>query len=219
MASVQKWSNVSVFMESAIATAVTITAITKANPGVVSAASHGYANGDVVRLTIQGMSQLNNKDMRVSSVTAGTFQLEDVSGGAGIDTTLFDTFGSGTAQKITYGTTISTITDVNASGGSYDFLDTTTIHTGQKSQIPGLAAALSYEFTHLWDITDPGQIALKKASDTQSVKGFKFRWPTGQTMLFAGYVGFSNSPQGSAQDKVTTPNVITAFGTPTYYST
>jgi hypothetical protein len=37
-------------------------------------------------------------------------------------------------------------------------------------------------------------------------------------MVFNGYVGFAGAPAGSAQDKVTTQAVITAEGTPTYYS-
>jgi hypothetical protein len=37
-------------------------------------------------------------------------------------------------------------------------------------------------------------------------------------MVFSGYVGFTGAPAGNAQDKVTSSAVITAFGTPTYYS-
>jgi len=37
-------------------------------------------------------------------------------------------------------------------------------------------------------------------------------------MVFVGYVGFSGSPGGNAQDKVTTGATITAYGTPTYYA-
>jgi hypothetical protein len=40
----------------------------------------------------------------------------------------------------------------------------------------------------------------------------------GPRVLFTGYVGFTGAPGGSAQDKVTTQAVITAFGSPTYYS-
>jgi hypothetical protein len=49
---VSVWSNVGIAIQSALAAAKTITAITKANPGVASSTTHGYSNGDYVLLTI-----------------------------------------------------------------------------------------------------------------------------------------------------------------------
>lgn len=218
MATVTKWANVAVAMQSALAAAVTITAISKAAPGVVTA-TNTYANGDFVLLSVQGMYQLDGRVFRVVNVSGTNFQLENVTGGTGIDTTAFDTFASGTAQKITFGTSITTAATVNSSGGDFDFIDTTTIHGNQKTQIPGTANAIEYSMDHLWDPTDSGQIAMKAASDTQSQRAFKFTFGTGgKIMVFTGYVGYVGTPTGSAQDKVTASSTITAFGTPTFYS-
>jgi hypothetical protein len=216
---VTKWTNVALAMQSALAAAKTITAITKAAPGVVSSTSHGYANGDYVRLTIQGMWQLNARVFRVCATATDTFQLEDVSSGTGLSTAAFDTFSSGTAEKITFGTSITTATSMNVSGGNFAQIDTTTIHGNQKSQTPGLPDAMSMNFDNLWDPTDSGQSAMKSASDAQAERCFKFTFGTGgKIMVFGGYVGFNGAPQGQAQDKITTAAVITANGTPTYYS-
>lgn len=206
-------------MESALGAVKTITAISKAAPGVVTA-THDFANGDFVVLSVQGMYQVNNKVYRVCNIsTTVSFQLEDVSGGTGIDTTNFDTFSSGTAKKITFGTSITTATEVNASGGDFDFIDTSVIHSNQKTQIPGPANPLSYSMSHLWDITDTAQQAMKTASDAQAQKAFKFVFGTGGTiMVFVGYVGYVAAPTGTAQDKIISPSTITCFGTPTYYS-
>ncbi len=217
--SVTKWSNVAVAMQSALAAAKTISAITKNAPGVVTSAAHGYANGDYVYLEVQGMWQLNGRVFRVAAVATDTFQLEAVSGGAGIDTSAFDTFSSGTAQKITFGTSITTAVDMSVSGGNFSFIDTTTIHGNQKSQVPSLPDAMSFTFNNLWDPTDAGQAAMKSASDAQAKRAFKFTFGTGgKIMVFAGYVGFAGAPAGSAQDKVTSQAVITCEGSPTYYS-
>lgn len=216
--SVRKMSNVAVAMQSALAAAKTISAITKAAPGVVTSAGHGYSNGDYVFLEVQGMIQVNARVFRVASVATDTFQLEGVTGGTGIDTTDFDTFTSGTAKKITFGTSITTASSINISGGDFDFIDTTTIHSNQKSQIPGASNPISMTMDQLWDITDAGQIALKAASDTQAQRAFKFTFGTGgPIMVFVGYVGFTGAPTGSAQDKITSPATVTAFGSPTYY--
>ena len=214
MATPRKWSNVAVAMQSAIASAVTISAITKASPGVVTTGTaHGYSNGDIVYLSVQGMYQLDGKVARITSASGSTFTLE------GIDTTLFDTFTSGSVQKLTLGTSITTATTINASGGDFDFIDTTTIHANQRSQIPGLPNPATFTFDNIWDVSDAGLLAMKAASDNQTIRAFVFTFGTGgQKMYFAGYVGASLIPTGSAQGLVTTQTTITAYGTATYYA-
>lgn len=213
MATARKWSNIQIAMQSALAAAKTITGITKASPGVATSTSHGYSNGDYVYLTITGMYQLDGRVARVASVATDTFQLE------GIDTTLFDTFVSGTAEKITFGTSISTATTVSASSGGFDMIDITTIHDNAKKEMPGLASASTYSFDNIWDVSDAGLIAMKTASDAQAKRAFKFTFGTGgQIMVFAGYVGATLLPAGNAQDKVTTSTTITMQGSPSYYS-
>jgi hypothetical protein len=219
MASVTTWKNVAIAMQSALAAAKTISGITKAAPGVVSSTAHGYSNGDFLYLEVQGMWQLNGRVFRVCNVATDSLRLEDVSSGDGIDTSAFDTFTSGTAQKITFGTSITTATDMSVSGGNFAFIDTTTIHVNQKSQVPGLPDPLTFTFNNLWDPTEAGQAAMKTASDAQAKRAFKFTFVTGgKVMVFAGYVGFAGAPAGQAQDKVVSQAVITCDGSPSYYS-
>ncbi len=213
MATATVWKNVAVAMQSALAAAKTITAITNASPGVATSASHGYSNGDFVFLTVSGMYQVNGKVVRVASVATDTFQLE------GVDTTLFDTFSSGTAEKITFGTSITTATTVTGTGGNFEFIDSTTIHGNSKSQLPGLPEASTYSMDHIWDVSDAGLLAMKTASDSQAKRAVKFTFGTGgKIMVFAGYVGAALLPAGSSQQLVTTQTVITMDGTPTYYA-
>jgi hypothetical protein len=213
MATVRKWAGVAVAMQSALAAADTISAITKANPAVVTATAHGLNNGDYVYLQVQGMYQLDAKVVRVANKTTDTFECE------GVNSTSYETFSSGTAEAITFGTTITTATSMAASGGDFEFIDTTTIHDLVRKQIPGTANPITYTFDNLWDIADAGQIAMKAATDAQALRAFKFTFGTGgPIMVFVGYVGFTGAPTGSAQDKVTASASINAFGTPTYYS-
>ncbi len=213
MATATVWKNVAVAMQSALAAAKTITAITKASPGVVTSTAHGYSNGDYVFLSVTGMYQLNDKVVRVANQAANTFELE------GVDTTLFDTFSSGTAEKITFGSSITTATNISSSGGNFEFIDATTIHGNSRAQIPGLPEATTFTMDHIWDVADSGLLALKTASDNQAKRAFKFTFGTGGKILtFAGYVGASLLPGGSSQQLVTTPAVITMNGTPTYYA-
>ena len=109
--------------------------------------------------------------------------------------------------------------NVNASGGDFDFIDTTTIHVNVKTQIPGLSNPATFSFENQWDVSDAGLIAMKAASDNQGQRAFRFTFGSGgQIMVFNGYVGPTLLPGGQAQGLVTTPSVITMFGSPTYYA-
>jgi hypothetical protein len=219
MATARKWSNVAVAMQSAIAASKTITSITLAAPGVVTATAHGYSNGDYVLLEVQGMYQVNNRVFRVASIATDTFQLEGPTGGTGIDTTSYNAFTSGTAKKLTFGTTISTFTTLSATGGDVNFVDTTTIHDSTAQQIVGTTNPISYAFENIWDISDAGLIAMKSAYDAQADRAFRFTFGTGgQIMVFNGTVAAALAPGGEAQGLVTTPATIALKGTPTYYS-
>lgn len=211
MTTITKWSGVTIAIQSALAAADTITAITKANPGVASSTTHGMANGAYAKLTVSGMSQVDGRVARVANQAANTWELE------GIDTTLFDTFTSGTSEEVTFGTSLVTATTVNASGGDFDFIDVTTIHDNVKKQIPGVANPIKFDFENLWDTADAGLIALKSASDSSAQRCFKFTFNNGKIMVFTGYVGCTLLPTGGAQDVAKTSVTITMFGKPTFY--
>lgn len=213
MATPRKWSNVAVAMESARAAAKVITAITKASTGVVSSTAHGYSNGDYVLLVVQGMFQLTGRVFRVAGQTTDTFQLE------GEDTTAYETFVSGNAYKLTFGTSIATMTTISSSGGEISPIDVTTIHDLSAQEIDGLASALSYSFENIWDVSDAGLLAMNAAYKAQAEKAFRFTFGTGgQIMVFHGSCGATLAPGGAAQGLVTTAATIRARGTPTYYA-
>lgn len=214
MATITKWSNVAVSVQSAIAATVALSAITKASPGVVTTGSaHGYTTGDYVLMSVQGMYQINSRVFRISAASGSTFTLE------GEDTTNYGTFVSGTVQKLTMGTTLSTLTNINATGGDFDFINTTTIHDSIKTQIPGLPNPSTYSFESFWDVADAGLIALKSASDSQSQRAVLFSFANGYKFIFNGYVGCSLAPTGSAQDLIKTSVTFTALGGPKAYNT
>ena len=73
----------------------TISAITKANPAVVTATSHGYSNGDEVLITgVGGMTEVNSKRFLVADKTTNTFELQDKDG-VDINSSSFTTYTSG----------------------------------------------------------------------------------------------------------------------------
>jgi len=79
----------------------TITGITQADPGVVTATSHGFSDGDEVFITgVVGMTEVSGKFFLVANKTANTFELTDQDG-VNVDTSGFTAYGSaGTAARI-----------------------------------------------------------------------------------------------------------------------
>lgn len=75
-------------------TSKTITAITKASPGVVTSASHGFTEGAIVIIdSVVGMTEVNDRVFVATNVTTNTFELYDLFG-AVVDTSGYTTYGS-----------------------------------------------------------------------------------------------------------------------------
>jgi hypothetical protein len=79
----------------------TISAITKANPAVVTATGHGYSNGDEVVISgVVGMTEVNGKRFLVANKATNTFELTDKDG-TNINSSTFTTYTSGgVANKV-----------------------------------------------------------------------------------------------------------------------
>lgn len=207
------WKGVQVLMQSALETAGSITAVTKASPAVATSASHGYANGDYVLLTnVQGMPKLNNRVVRVTGVVGDDFTLE------GIDSTTYPDFVSASVQKITFGLGFSTLADFTVSGGEYTEDDITTIHDDASYMAPVLPSAVSISTNSFYDLSDTALIAAEQASENLEQRAFMLVFQNGQRWLANGYVGYQATPTGNKGEKVMTPLKITVSGKPTAYA-
>lgn len=76
--------------------AVDITNVTQATPAVVGAISHGFSDGEQVKITsVLGMTEVNDKVYTVDDATAHTFSLDDRTGIVDINSVDFTTYTSG----------------------------------------------------------------------------------------------------------------------------
>ena len=225
-------SNLIITMESARASAVTLTAVSNDDPGVFTG-THAYAAGDILLLEVQGMTQMNNRVVEVFSVsTTVSFQIKDVGGTAALSTVGMGVFTSGTAKKLTMGTSLTQVGEFAPSGGDSKIVlkrfplisaelrpelcrYPPVTEAVDANVIVGTNAA-SYTGTLPWDPTDAGQIALKAAFDAGTAKAFRIKYPSGRTCSFLGTVGFAQLPGGSAQGITTTPLSIALQAAATY---
>lgn len=154
-------------IQKTLAAAITITAITKASPGVATATAHGLSNGAYGILAITGMIELNRRLVRIANTTANTFELE------GIDTTLMTTFVSGTITPITAWDTFDNITGVSIPEPQPNRLDSTTVNLTFKTEIFGLDDALTATLNMQSDPKDVAVINLRTASKAKATRGFR----------------------------------------------
>ncbi|MGB0785832.1 MAG: ubiquitin-activating E1 FCCH domain-containing protein [Alphaproteobacteria bacterium] len=111
-----EWLNPNVFADSSLTldNPITITGATQANPVVVTAASHGFSNGDFVDIKeVKGMTELNGIRYKVANQTTNTFELTDQNTGANINGTAFSAYDS--AGKVRKG--VTTITGLDHLNG------------------------------------------------------------------------------------------------------
>lgn len=209
------WSNVGIDVQSAIGTAINLSAITKATTGVCTyTGSTAPAVGDYVFMSVNGMYQVNDRVLRVANVNtvAKTFELE------GEDTTSYDTFTSGSFQVLTFGSSFSTVQNINVSGGEPEFADVTTIHDNVRKRTPTITSPLSLSMTNLYDLTDAGFIECNKAYKAKAKRAIRLRFGTGAKMVLIGYCSAAGLPAGQAQGVVQTTVNIEAQNIPTVYS-
>jgi hypothetical protein len=76
-----------------------ITSITKAGPGVLTKALHGYTNGDWLFLAVTGMNEINGRFVKVANGDANMFELHDHLD-LPINTSSFGTFTAGTMSRV-----------------------------------------------------------------------------------------------------------------------
>jgi hypothetical protein len=79
-----------------------ITALTNANPAVVTVPSHGYASGDEVIIRgCGGMSEINDREFVIANVTTDTFELQALHDGAAINSSDYGVYTfTGTVEKV-----------------------------------------------------------------------------------------------------------------------
>lgn len=170
--------NTKVEVQASLDSAKTITAITKANPGVVSSTSHGFSNGDIVVLSIQGMAQLDGVACRVANVAANSFELE------GVDTTTYGTFTSGTATEVLTWNTFASLQSISLPNQEANTIDITTIHDTQSQETLGIAGAVSGTMSGLFAPTETAVAQLRTATRTTTPRVFRITFETGVIALF-----------------------------------
>lgn len=194
--------NVSVAIQTALAAAKTITGISKAAEAVVTA-THDFSIGDYILIeSVVGMTQINNRVVRVKSVTGtASFVCE------GLNSQGWTTWGSGgTAKKITFGAAFGNVTSIDLPDATPDEIDVTTIHDDERQIDFGHDSAQKGTLSIIADAFDPGVVEVNKASAAKERRAFLVSLQNGYKALFNAYCsggsGFSGGVGAVANGQI-----------------
>lgn len=204
-----------VAIASGYGTPVAISAISNANPGVATAASHGFVDGDYIEVT-SGWSKLTDRVVRVDGSASGVFDLE------GIDTTKTNLFpvggGAGSARKVTGWTQLAQITGSTSSGGEQNFLNYQFLEADSEKRIPTTKTAAGIEFTVADDPTLPGYILAKEANDDRVPRAVRVTLSNGGILLYNAYISLSVIPSLTVNELMTVQVTLSFSGDPVRYA-
>ena len=195
------------FLGTTLATEVSITAITNANPAVASAVAHGYTDGDYLAMT-SPWAQLDGMILRVEGSTTDAFDL------GGFDTTNTTNFPAATntakAKKVTTWLEIPKITQPAMNGGDQQFYQFQYLAERIQRQIPTVKNAKNLSM----QITDDGGdsaifAALVAADKSLTPQPIKLVLANGDELIYSMYTGFDKQPSLTQGQIMTNALVLT----------
>lgn len=193
---------------------ITVSAVTNANPAVATATAHGLSNGDFVEVT-SGWSRLTNKVVRVSGVTANTFNLE------GIDSSLTSIYpagsGIGSVRKVTGYTQLSQILSSSSNGGEQQFLEYQFLESDAQKRIPTFKSAAGLTFSVADDTTQPGYILASTANDDRLPRAVKATLPSGSVISYNAYISINKTPSLTVNELMAVECTMSLLAEPVRY--
>jgi len=204
------------FIGSAYGSALTVTTLTNANPGVATSTAHGLSNGDYVVVT-SGWSRLNNRLVRVAGVTANTFELE------GINTTDTDIYpsgsGIGSVREVTTFTQITQVLQPTAQGGEQQFLAYQFLEDDAQTEIPTTKTAGGFNFSVADDPTLTGYIAMAAANDDREARALRVNLANGSKLCYYAYLTLNETPSLTVNELMACQATARFLNKPTRYTT
>lgn len=177
-----KGRNVKIEIGLTTATAKSVTAVSKASPGVATTAEHGLTAGTIGYFaTSPGMSEIEGMALSVANPAAGTFELEKT------NTTNFGTFTTSDFTPVASWATLGVVTTFELSGGEATKLDSTTLLDNMKQEDNGMLSAQSVTFGAL--VPAASHVAFD-ALDAAAMDGafmvFRATFSNGYRVIFRG---------------------------------
>lgn len=179
----------------------TITAISNANPAVVTSAAHGLTEGDIVLLTSSWV-KLNNRAFRVGTVAdTDTFELEGVDT---TDTTRYPTGGGvGTAKEVLTWIQIPQIMSVDFTGGEQNFYTWQFLESDDELQLPTNKTAISMTLVVADDPAQPFVPVVEAYDEGKATQALRLNLVNGDSILYPAVVTITSTPTLTVNELMT----------------
>jgi hypothetical protein len=183
-------------LQSVLGTPKTITAITKVSEAVITG-THDFAIGDLIVIGgVVGMTEINNRVVRVKSVSTTVSFVAEGLDTSGSDFTTY--VSGGTATKVT---TLLNFSDL-ASGFNYpepspNPIDVTPISAKSKVEVFGLDDAPTLTIPMFADPTNSSVVEMRKASLAKTARVLRFTAQNGNVMICNAYLTGGRGFDGS----------------------
>ena len=184
-----KAQGVVVYVESALAVAKTITGASTGSPGAgevtITSANHGYANGDIVKITgVNGMQQINNRAFVVAGQTTNTFRLK------GTNASVYTPYVSGgSVYKVTT-SAVGEVRSLDSLGGTQaNDIIVTHLQSLTEEKLSGIASQQPITFSVWFDLATANHQTLLNANQDGVERVFYFYRPNSFHLSVVAYVG------------------------------
>lgn len=172
-------TNITVSVEKTLSSPVTVTGVTLASEGVVTAPAHTFAHGEVVKFTVTaGMVELDGQACRIKAVTTNGFTLE------GLDTTDYSAWSAGTVVNVAAWATLSNAQTVSMPNPAPAKIDITTLIDKSKQYAYGLPDAPDGSFNGLFNPTLEAVTLIKTATKDNAALAFRIAFAGGEFAIF-----------------------------------
>lgn len=196
-------------------TAKTVTAVTNANPGVMTSTSHAISDASIIEIT-SGWSKLNGRIARTDNADANTFELE------GIDTSSTTNYpagsGTGSVRVISAWTQITQILEASSSGGEQQFATYSFLEDDTERQIPTNKSAQSMTLSIGDDQSLAHYAVLLAADQDRAARAIRISLPSGAVIYFNAYVTFNTTPSLTKNELMALQATFSLVSAPTRYS-
>lgn len=178
-----------------------VSGVSNAEPAIVNAAAHGFANGNEL-LLLNGWEDASESIWRAQDVAAGTLELED------LDTSDAEWFPTGAAsqgslQLVSDWREIGQVLEVSNTGGGRRDITVSPLARRNSIVLPAGFEASGIDFVLGYDPSRVDQKAMDKISRRLSHRvAFKFVLPGGAKLYAYGFLQKSGVPQLASQDVV-----------------
>lgn len=175
----------------AFGSAITVTAVTNANPAVCTATAHGLSNGDVIVFT-SGWGRANKRVFRAANVAANTFELE------GFDTSSTSFFpagsGTGSVKEVSTWVQLTKVMNPSSNGGDPKKVVYKWLESDVEYSLNDGFTATDYGMEFDDDDTTSGYSAMKTLSDVQTDTVLKMLMRSGAVTYLPCTVALNDVP-------------------------